>query len=196
MKILPIKSLVVHQKDIELLEKTGVYMMYHASNVDMIYIGSAARFSFKKTRKSQYGFYRRFIEHVNGLKRGRGSPKMQKIVDENGIDGVRFQIIEVCDPIRCRDREQHYLDTLKPKLNTSDNSRFSRYKKSDELKKRISERYKGRKFPQSVYDDSMVIVAQFSINGDFIKLFRSIQEANDQTFIDRASISKAADGIR
>lgn len=75
---------------------------------DKLYIGSAINF---RTRVNQ---------HKYDLKRNKHHSKhLQRIVNKHGIDTLDFDIVEIVeDKKRLIEREQYYIDLLKPQLNS------------------------------------------------------------------------------
>lgn len=183
---------------LENLTKKGIYKITHLSKTDLFYIGSASgNFNGKKCQK---GFYRRFLEHLRALKhKNHDSKYLQNVVNKHGIDGIRFEILEIVetdDRKLILEREQYYLDTLEPQYNSSKTARCPTVEFTDERKKAMSIRMKGKSLPSEVYDVIRTPVYQFSKSGVFIKMYPSIEEAAMQTKTDRASISKCASGKR
>lgn len=180
------------------LSNIGIYKITHTAKPEVFYIGSASRI--KGTKLSNKGFYKRFLEHLRALTHNKHSSKyLQHVVNKYGIAGIRFEIIEVL-PNTSKSiiltREQHYLDTLKPKYNSSKHARCPTVPYTEERRKKISERFKGRKLPKEIYDKLKVPMFQFTKEGVLLKKYESIQEASSTTNIDRASISNTASGKR
>ena len=91
-------------------KQTGIYKIYHIYNTNILYIGSAS--SRKKWRE---GFLQRWAGHCRKLNNNaHNSTFLQNVVNKYGIEGLRFEIVEICEPEICLIREQFYLDTLKP----------------------------------------------------------------------------------
>jgi group I intron endonuclease len=194
-------KLINHMLDASLLDnltKVGVYKITHAAKPVVFYIGSASgTFNGKKCQK---GFYRRFLEHLRALENNKHSSKyLQNVVNKYGISGIKFTIIEIVnsdDRAVILEREQHYLDTLKPKYNSSTTARCPTVPYTAKRKKELSKKMKGVAFPQKVYDEIKTPVYKFNMLGLLICKYSSIKDATDDTGIDRASISKAANNIR
>lgn len=193
-----LKGKITTGQDIKELISIGVYKMYHIKNKDMFYIGSAKRVNGEKACRN--GFYRRFLEHIHFFENGKHNClQFQKIINDLGVEGIRFEILEVLDGYDSKyilDREQFYMDTLKPFYNISKNSRCCVIEYTPERRKALSDRLKGKRLSQSAYDKIMVKVVQYDLSWNKIKEFNSIQEASESTGVERSSISRCIDGIR
>jgi group I intron endonuclease len=187
--------------DVSLLDnltKLGIYKISHINKPDAFYIGSAS--GNRKVKDCQKGFYRRFLEHLHFLEhKSHNSRYLQNVVNKYGIEGIRFEILEIVeteDRNIILEREQYYLDSLNPTYNSSKTARCPTVAYTAERKKATSIRMKGKKLPATVYNDIRVPVYQFDKQGKFLKKYNSIQEASDKTKTDRASISNSASGKR
>lgn len=184
--------------EISNLFKKGIYKIHHISKPELCYIGSASRS--RSNRSSQKGFYVRFREHLRALEKGNHTSNyLQNVVNKYGIDGIRFEILEVLETTDRNlifQKEQYYIDTLKPKYNSSKIAKGGVIEYTEERKKAVSVRMKGKALPKYVYDKLKTPVYQFDKQGNFLKKYDSIKAASDKTEIDRASISNAASGKR
>lgn len=83
-----------------------IYKISNSIN-DKIYIGSAKKFNYRKN------------VHLSYLRKGNHhSRKLQNHVNKYGVDSLIFEIIEECSSVDVLiEREQFYLDTLKPFFN-------------------------------------------------------------------------------
>ena len=90
----------------DLPSDSGVYQITCTSN-NLFYIGSTTR-----------GFRYRLQTHLNKLRDGRhGNVVLQRCFDKHGESSFVFQILELVDPGLCLEREQYYIDILKPTIN-------------------------------------------------------------------------------
>lgn len=81
---------------------TGVYRIHCTVN-GRNYVGSAARC-----------FIHRWRMHLHQLRNGKHhSPILQRSWIKYGESSFVFEIIELCDPVICVEREQYYIDKLK-----------------------------------------------------------------------------------
>lgn len=89
-------------------ESTGIYKILNKVTGDF-YIGSSAR--------SLKG---RWVDHRKNL-RGNGhcNNHLQSSWNKHKEESFEFIVLELVDPEKCIFREQHYIDTLKPKYNKS-----------------------------------------------------------------------------
>lgn len=194
-------KLLNHVFNVSLLDnltKLGIYKITHLSKTDIFYIGSASgTFNGKKCEK---GFYRRFLEHLRDLKHKKHNSKyLQNVVNKYGIEGIRFEILEIVETEDRKvilEREQYYLDLLNPAYNSSKTARCPTVPYTVKRKEAASFRMKGKKLSKKAYDAIRVSVHQFDKNGIIISSYTSIQEASDKTGIDRGSISNSASGKR
>lgn len=108
---------------------TGVYVI--RDSVDgKIYIGSTSR-----------EMCLRFKEHQRHLlKKVHCNFRLQKAWDMHGRENFTFTVLEECEPNRCVEREQWWMDFLCPELNVHPiaGSSFG-YKHREEAKKRMSD---------------------------------------------------------
>jgi len=180
------------------LTSLGVYKIYHIAKSNVFYIGSAS--ANRNVKACQKGFYRRFLEHLHHLEHNKHSSKyLQNVVNKYGIEGLRFEIIEVVDSTdraHILEREQYYLDLLKPDYNSSKLAQCPTVEFTEERKKAISLRMKGKPFAKEVYEKIKKTVSQYDKQNNLIKEYCSIEIASKETGIDRASISKCASGNR
>lgn len=113
---------------------SGVYQIVNITNGHR-YIGSAI------------DIQRRWSSHVRLLCQNKShSPYLQNAWNRYGKDCFEFSVIEQCDSFSVIEREQYYIDTLRPEYNMagSAGSRLG-VKHSQEARRKISEASKGRK---------------------------------------------------
>ena len=92
-------------------KKVGVYKITNPTNQDF-YIGSAAT-----------SFYKRFINHRRLLNHNTNPCVfLQHAYNKYKSVDFIFEVLEVCSKELCVQREQHYIDTLKPKYNVCKNA--------------------------------------------------------------------------
>ena len=180
------------------LTSLGVYKIYHVAKADVFYIGSAS--ANRDVKACQRGFYRRFLEHLHYLEHNKHSSKyLQNVVNKYGIEGLRFEIIEVVDSAdraHILEREQYYLDLLNPNYNSSKVAKCPTVVYTEERKDAARQRRKGVSLVESAYQKIRKSIKQYDKNGTLIKEYSSIQMASDETNINRATISKCASGTR
>lgn len=120
-----------------------IYRITSAIHPDRIYIGSTSDFT-DRVRK-----------HKSHLKhKTHHNIKLQSHVNKYGIDDFTFEIVEVIQFTTLEnliEREQYYIDTLKPYLNINliANSSIG-LKRSDETRKKIGKASEGRPMPEHV----------------------------------------------
>lgn len=86
----------------------GVYMITNIKN-GRTYIGSSS---------SKYFIYNRLINHRRDLKENRHcNIYLQRDFNKCGIKEYYVSILEICEPDECIEREQYWIDLLKPNYN-------------------------------------------------------------------------------
>lgn len=113
---------------------TGIYQITSKSYSCRVYIGSAI------------DLYKRWSLHKTNLRNNKHhSIKLQNHVNKYGINDLYFFIIEQCDSAVLKEREQYYIDNIKPWFNiaTDVERPMLGRKQSDETKKKISESHIG-----------------------------------------------------
>ena len=112
---------------------SGIYTITYTKTNDF-YVGSAKDFS------------KRFSSHKHSLiNNTHHCSRLQNIFNKHGMDVLVFKEIEACKPEQLLEREQYYLDTLKPTLNTLKIAGSSMgYKYTEEQKQNISKGRKGK----------------------------------------------------
>lgn len=189
-----LKSPQISEKDKPNVYRTGIYKLYHIKYPDKLYIGSTAVIH---KYPSQCGFYKRWHSHSRDLITNKHSSKhLQNVINKYGTEGLRFEIVELCQPEECLKREQYYLDLLKPTYNSQicANHSWLGTKQSAETREKRSKLLKGIKTGPNIHVQKKIY--QYDKLGVFIKKFDSIDAAEKETKINRASISKAAKGTR
>lgn len=102
-----------------------------------MYIGSSGNSI--KTR------WRKHLYHLR--KNNHHSKHLQASWNKYGPESFKFEIIELCESSISIQREQYYIDTLKPQYNTVHSAgRPLGMKHTEEFKKKVSERFKGNKY--------------------------------------------------
>lgn len=184
--------------NIEKLSSVGIYKIYHVYNTNKFYIGSTTT---NNGRISHIGFYKRFYDHIRSLKLNKHYSKyLQNIVNKHKIEGLRFEILEVCDNMsvmEIRNREQHYINILKPELNAFKTVYPNGRIWSDKERKAQSLKLKGIPLPENVYKKISKSVLKIDLTtNEILETYPSMLHAAKALNIDRASISKCASGKR
>lgn len=187
-------------KDLETLSKIGIYSIYHKHNPEKLYIGSTSNTQ-KCNRKTHHGFYKRFYDHVRNLRLQRHHSKyLQNVVNKYGIDGLVFNILEICDNTLSREkifeREQYYINKLKPVYNSFDTVHPQGRVWTQEERKKLKEKMKGKSFPNFVYEKARKPIYQLDMNGNLITKYISKAVAAKLLNIDPSSISNCTLGKR
>ncbi len=116
---------------------TGIYLIQSKSNPERVYVGSAVDIS------------QRIRVHLNRLHNNKHhSKKLQNHFNKYGNSDLTFSILESCKPHELLDREQRYIDAMKPWFNIcpkAGNTLGATWTLSEDAKKNISEGHKGLK---------------------------------------------------
>lgn len=154
-------------------KKSGVYKITHIKYPQRLYIGSTAVSSYHS------GLYRRWWRHFYELRtKTHCNIKLQRVVNKYGLEGLRFEIIEICEPEKTIVKEQFWIDKLDPYYNiVKIAGKTTGYKHTDDY---ISRRSKP--------------VLQYSLEGNFIREFGSAKEASKSTNILRDAIRNSCTG--
>lgn len=174
---------------IELNNASGIYKIQ--SLIDSrCYIGSATRFR------------KRYNEHKSTLLKGsHRNPYLQRFFNKHGDSSLEFIVLELCDTQHLVEREQYYIDKLKPKFNLCQTAGNSLGREcSKETRQKISSANKGKpkNMPPEWYDIMAEInrkknvspemrakvskakgipVAQYDLDGKFLRSYESSKQA-------------------
>lgn len=153
------------------VHQQGVYRIYHIDKPDISYIGSAT-----SSIKWKRGFRQRWTVHIRELKSvNHHSPFLQRVINKHGLDGLRFEILEICSSDQCLEKEQYWLDLYKPFNEKGYNTCTTA---GNSLGYRFSEDKKSNRKP----------ISQYSLNGEFIKKWDSLNQASRELNINVSSI--------
>jgi len=187
---------IISGETLKELTKKGIYKIHHIRKPNIFYVGSASGVYGKKD--CRIGFYRRFLIHLHKLENQKhSSPYMQNVANKYGVDGFRFTILETIDTEDRRiiiEREQHYIDLIKPQYNVSTTARCPTVPYTDERRKSASDRMKGKALSDEVYKKIRVRVSAYKKDGEFYKSFMSIKDASEDVNIHQSMISKCLSG--
>lgn len=120
--------------DINYKRKSGIYKLIHQKR-GIIYIGSATC------------IYTRLHNHYSMLKKGIHDNKiLQAVYNRHGKANLKWEVVELCPKNHLIEREQFYIDSLRPGMNICKYARNTLgYKHSDAMKRLFSEKRKGNK---------------------------------------------------
>ena len=134
------------------MRNTGIYKISNNTN-SKIYIGSSININ------------RRWNSHKNALlKNKHKNILLQNHVNKYGIENIVFEIIEICSKDNLINREQFYIDLLKPIFNIckiAGNTLGYRYSIEQKDKLSLSQAYK---------------VYQYTLEGNYLKGWNSTRE--------------------
>lgn len=153
--------------------KVGVYKISNNLN-NKIYIGSS------KNIKS------RFHSHIYSLSKGKHNSKhLQNFYNKHKEIHFRMEVLEECDIKDLKDREQFYLDTLKP---FKDNG-FNICKKATSLSFNEESIIKNSK-------SRTIGFVQYSLNGKLIKIHESRMELAKEFGVEKTNFNKACNTLQ
>lgn len=164
--------------------KCGVYMMFHSMFPDKIYVGGTRVVVSKRYKES--GFIVRWRNHYQNLKNNRHfNSEFQGIVNEFGINGLKFSILEICDPVVCIDRENFFITSLRNAYYLFNKMILATPHGMEYSEERVLLATEGRQM-RSVY--------QFDLNGLLVNTFRKFSDAVASINKGNASIWKCLNG--
>ncbi len=162
------------------LKKSGIYCIINTKNQKK-YIGSSKN------------IYQRLLKHRALLRKNmHENKKLQNSWNKHGEEVFQYFILEFCTEKILIEREQFYIDTLKPWYNIT--LEVKRLKMSEESKIKMSKSRKEgfKKGTVKLYQEKAI--HQYSLKGQYIQSFKSIKEAAIKTGITRSSINRFLEG--
>lgn len=151
-----LKSLCKSKFERENIKRKGIYSIYFKDN-KKYYVGST---------NCKEGFRGRWREHVYELRKNiHKNTILQRTYNKYG-ENFFFEILEIYEGSdeQVREREQFYLDLLRPELN-------------------VNLKATGCEFPEDWVSPNSVPILQYDLDGNFIKEYKSINEAKLDCFI-------------
>lgn len=164
----------------ELWQKSGIYCIVNTDN-QRKYVGSSKN------------LYQRLQKHRAYLRKNmHENKKLQNSWNKHGEDRFQYFILEFCPEDCLIEREQFYIDTLKPWYNIT--LEVQRLKMSEESKVKMSKsRIEGfKKGTVKLYQEKPIY--QYTLDGQYIQEFKSIKEAAEKTGVARSSINRFLEG--
>lgn len=158
------KSLFKSKFEIDNRFKTGVYSLY-CKATGQYYIGSTI---------GKGGFMKRWCSHLYKFRKNKHTIVLQELYNKYGENSFFFEILEIFEVNNetVREREQYYIDLLQPELN-------------------ICEKAYGCIFPERFIQPNSKAVLQYDLDGNFIKEYKSMAEAEEATGSDVAQALRA-----
>lgn len=161
--------------------KTGIYRIYHVDKPEISYVGSSQRQFCYRWRNHEYLL--RNNKHYNKY--------LQRTINKYGLDGLKIEILELCDKEFCISFERWWNYWLGNTYNTASiqKSFMQGVKMSEEAKLKLSRRFKGKISHNRLYE-----VSKYDLKGNYICTYKSIMEASRDTGGNRAHIAECAKG--
>lgn len=160
---------------------SGIYKITNKIN-NKIYIGSSKN------------LYNRIASHISTLKKNKHcNIYLQNTVKKYGIESLYTEIIEYCDISRLLEREQYWINLLKPEYNLTlkvlrkEHTKDSKNKISISLKKAYKENRIIRILPKKPVD-------QYDLDGKLIQRYESLQEAAKSMKVSSSVIAASCNG--
>lgn len=131
---------------------SGVYILYNIFT-GRKYVGSSRNLKHRR------------VSHFSGMKNGtHENYKIRKECATYGIDSFRWEILERCELEWLIEREQWWMDSIKPELNillTADNHNCTETERRKESRRRQAEKITGRKQSQEEKDKRAKSIREF-----------------------------------
>lgn len=164
----------------ELWKKSGIYCIVNTDNQKK-YVGSSKN------------IYQRLQKHRAYLRKNmHENKKLQNSWNKHGEDSFQYFILEFCSEEQLLEKEQFYIDTLRPWYNLV--LEVKRLKFSKETRDKMSKSRKEGFLRGTVRLYQEKPIHQYSLNGQYIQSFNSIKEASEKTGIARSSINRFLEG--
>ena len=189
-KVKPVRSYLnadLDKKEVyeENKKKSGVYCWTNKKN-EKRYVGSSVDLS------RRFGVYYNLIKV---MKSKSGNSYIYSALLKEGYSGFRLDILEYCDKEKIIEREQYYMDLMKPEYNIL---RYSRsrlgYKESEEFK--LKHRARKRANMLEINKKKGIGVEVLNTETKEVKLYGSMREAARGIGCVHNTISKAEKVLR
>jgi group I intron endonuclease len=168
---------------------SGIYIIENLVN-NKIYVGSTNNLDGRKGR------------HFSSLRKNKHHNKhLQFSFNKYKEDNFKFYVLEECKIKNLANREQYYIDKLKPQYNKrliAENNQGLKH--SEEAKRKISIAHKGnthnlgRKQSKESVVKREKVVLQLTKNGEFIKEWKSLSEIERELNFNKGNISNCCKG--
>lgn len=163
-----------------LWRKAGIYCIINICNQKK-YIGSSKN------------LYRRLMSHRSTLrKNSHENKKLQNGWNKYGEDNFQYYILEFCQESDLISREQYYINSTKPWYNIIQEVERLSFPEESRVKMSISRRMGIAKGSVKLYQEKPIY--QYSLDGSYLREYKSIKEASDVSGITRSSINRFLEG--
>lgn len=165
------------------LLKKGIYKILNTIN-NKFYIGST---NYLPSRKAQHFYHLRNNTH--------GNKHLQRSYNKYGIQNFQFIILEECDICNIEEREQYWIDLLKPKYNfrkiAKSNLGFNHSKKTKEKIKQTSlNHWQNEEYREKNIKGRYKAIVCYDINGDFLFEFESAKKESEVLKVKPNTVTK------
>lgn len=164
----------------------GVYMIINKIN-NKFYVGSTNN------------FYRRYEEHKQSLRNKKSqSIVLQRAINKYGLESFGYMILDICKDLSkdtLLNREQLYLDKLKPQYNTMPNATKAGSTRSQEAIDKQKASIKKYFENLSISHGNMSPIIVTNESGEILYEFRSFQAAIKELKVSRQFLENRLKGI-
>jgi hypothetical protein len=179
-------------------EKVKIFEVYKVTNKlnSKVYVGI-----------TNQGFKQRWYKHCSDSIRGSEFP-LHNAIRKYGVDNFSIEVLEICNTSEeLKSREQYWISILNSKVisnlgyNVTDggDGTFG-VKHSDETKEKIRQKAFEReisditRYNMSMNSSFAKEISMFTLDGEFIKTFRTVKEASLEIGISSTNIASCARG--
>jgi hypothetical protein len=163
--------------------KQGIYKILNLIN-GKFYIGST---NYLPSRKSQHFSLLKKNKHTN--------THLQRSFNKHGIENFKFEIIEQCDICNIIEKEQYWIDLLKPTYNirkiAQSNLGFNHSEKTkNKIGKTVLKNWKNEEYRVKTIKGHCKPILCYNLKGELLFEFNSAKEAGEKLNIFPNHITK------
>lgn len=163
-----------------LWKKAGIYCIVNVCNQKK-YIGSSKN------------LYRRLMSHRSALRKGiHENKKLQNSWNKHGEDNFQYYILEYCQESNLISKEQYYINHIKPWYNIVQEVERLSFPEESRTKMSISRKIGIASGSIKLYQEKPIY--QYSLDGFYLREYKSIKEASSISGVARSSINRFLEG--